>query len=106
MTDAETSAAIEALVHRVKLRDQAIRAGEDCPDAEPFALEFLTALRGRGWRPTPARVYAAPKAAEPGSAPPLRPETADLLRDLHADMEARAARDRAAKEAPREEGAA
>jgi hypothetical protein len=82
MTDAETSAAIEALVHRVKLRDQAIRDGEDHPDAEPFALEFLTALRGQGWRPTPAKVYAAPKAAEPGSVPPLKPETADLLRDL------------------------
>ena len=99
MTDSDTTAAVEALAHRVKVRDQAIRDGEDCPDAEPFALEFVTALRGQGWRPTAAKVYAAPKPAAPGSVPPLKPETAGMLQELRADMEARAARDRAAKEA-------
>ena len=95
MTDNETSAAIDALVYRVKARDNAIRDGEDYPDAEPFALEFLTALRGRGWRPTPARVTAPPQHAPPGTATVPRDET---LRELRADMEARAARDRAARE--------
>ena len=99
MTDAETAAAIEALEYRVKLRDQAIRDGEEYPDAGPFALEYLTALRGQGWRPTPAKVFPVPKAAQPGTLPPLKPETVGLLADLHADMEARASRDRAAKEA-------
>lgn len=98
MTDAETTAAIEALTHRVKARDQAIRDGEDYPDAEPFAQEFITALRSRGWRPTPARAFPVPKPAVPGAVPPLKPETADLLRDLRADMDARAAAAKAAKE--------
>ena len=99
MTDTETTAAIDALVYRVKIRDKAIRDGEDYPDAEPFALEYLTALRGQGWRPTPAKVFPVPKAAQPGTLPPLKPETVGLLADLHADMEARAAAAREAKEA-------
>lgn|GEM_PF-3955413 len=49
MTDADTAAAIEALEYRVKARDKAIRDGEDYPDAGPFALEVLTALRDAGW---------------------------------------------------------
>ena len=61
MTDAETTAAVDALVYRVKARDAAIRDGGDYPDAEPFALEFLTALRGQGWRPTEARAPSAVK---------------------------------------------
>lgn len=96
MTDAETTAAVEALAHRVKARDAAIRDGEDYPDAEVVALEFMTALRGRGWRPTPARATAPPQHAPPGTATAPRGET---LAALRADMEARAARDRAAKEA-------
>ena len=99
MTDAETTAAIDALEYRVKARDKAIRDGEDYPDAGPFALEFMTKLRAQGWRPTPAKVFTPPKPAAPGTLPPLKPETAGLLADLKADMEARAARDRAAKEA-------
>ena len=61
MTDAETTAAIEALAHRVKSRD----AEADRADAEVFALEFMTALRGRGWRPTEAKVAALPLHAPP-----------------------------------------
>lgn len=100
MTDAETQAAIDALAHRIRNRDAAVRdAAEDLEDAEPFALEFVTALRGHGWRPTEAKTFAGPKAAPSGTIAPLKPETTDLLRDLRADMEARAARDRAAKEA-------
>lgn len=96
MTDADTSAAIEALTHRFKTRDQAIRDGEDHPDAEVVALEFMTALRGQGWRPTAARSAAPPPHAPAGTATAPRDE---ILRDLRADMEARAARDRAAREA-------
>jgi hypothetical protein len=95
VTDAETSAAIEALAHRVKARDKAIRDGDDHPDAEPFALEFLTALRGRGWRPTPAKAGAAPVHAAPLADKRSRDEEIAAAR---ADVEARAAAARAAKE--------
>ena len=95
VTDNETTTAIEALEYRVKLRDQAIRDGEDYPDAGPFALEFLTALRGQGWRPTEAKAVGLPMHAAPVPDSPPRDE---LLASLRADMDARAARDRAAKE--------
>jgi hypothetical protein len=61
MTDHETTQAVEALAHRLRERD-----GEaDRSDAEVFALEFMTALRGQGWRPTPAKANAAPLHAAP-----------------------------------------
>ena len=94
MTDAETSAAIDALAHRLRLRDEAMRDA----DADVFAAEAVTALRGYGWRPTPAKVYPAPKPAPAGLSARLKPETTELLRDLHADMDARAEAARAAKE--------
>ena len=96
MTDAETTAAIEAMAYRVRQRDAAMNDGEDYADADVFALEFLTALRGQGWRPTPAKAAALPMHAAPVPDSPPRDE---LLASLRADMDARAARDRAAKEA-------
>lgn len=48
--DESSRQAVDALAHRVRQRDQAdIRQ-----DPELFALEYVTAMRGRGWRPTPA----------------------------------------------------
>ena len=52
MTDPDTRAAIEALTHRLRNR-------EPGTDDEVFALEFITALRARGWRPTEARAMPA-----------------------------------------------
>ena len=101
MTDKETAAAESALAHRDRLRDIAIHDGEDHSDPEVFAAEFVTALRGFGWRPTPAKT-SLPMHAPAGTADKPRGE---LLASLRADMEARAARDRAAKET-RQEGAA
>jgi hypothetical protein len=46
--DTETKAAIDALVYRLRNR-------EDGTDDEPFAMEFVQAMIGRGWRPTEAR---------------------------------------------------
>jgi hypothetical protein len=46
--DREASAAVDALVYRLRNR-------EPGTDDEPFAQEFITALRARGWRPTEAR---------------------------------------------------
>jgi hypothetical protein len=104
MTDAETSAAIEALAHRIRERDEAMRNGGEYADAEIFAAEYLAALRAKGgWRPTAAKAGAPPLHAPAGTATKPRDET---LRDLRADMEARAAAARAAKEAPLEDGSA
>lgn len=77
MTDNDTQAAIDALVYRVKARDKAIRDGEEYPDAEPFALEFLTALRSQGWRRTEARAPSAVKLAH-GSGSPSEAVRAEL----------------------------
>ena len=52
MTDPDTRSAVEALTHRLRNRDPDT-------DDEVFALEFITALRARGWRPTEARVMPA-----------------------------------------------
>jgi hypothetical protein len=67
--DEATRAAVAALAHRVRERD----AAADRPDAEPFATEYVMALRGQGWRLTAARP-AAPWQERIG--PPPRPETA------------------------------
>ena len=79
MTDAETSDVIAALMYRVKARDEAIRDGRDYPDAEPFALKFMTVLalarleahRGEGIRPaeaSPGRRNAVAEAGDRGHA--------------------------------------
>jgi hypothetical protein len=91
MTDPDTAQAIEALAHRIRQRD----TGPDRADADVFALEFMTALRARGWRATEARVMPAWKPAA-GSKPTLSEETEALKREAHADAEARAERFRAA----------
>jgi hypothetical protein len=52
MTDRETAAAVDALTRRLRTR-------YSDADAEVFALEFITALRARGWRPTEARAIPA-----------------------------------------------
>jgi len=59
MTDPDTAQAIEALAHRIRQRD----TGGERADAEVFALEFMTALRARGWRATEAKVLPAWKPA-------------------------------------------
>jgi hypothetical protein len=52
MTDRETAAAVGALTRRLAARAPGT-------DDEVFALEFITALRARGWRPTEARALPA-----------------------------------------------
>jgi hypothetical protein len=46
--DHESAKAVEALVYRLKNR-------EPGTDDEVFALEYVTAMRGHGWRPTLAQ---------------------------------------------------
>ncbi|MGR6915388.1 hypothetical protein ACU635_14180 [[Actinomadura] parvosata] len=45
--------AVAALAHRLRQRDQL--AAQERPDAHAFALEFVTAMHGHGWRPTNAQ---------------------------------------------------
>lgn len=79
--DEESRDAVRALVYRLRNREP----GED---DEVFAVEFITALRGRGWRPTPARrqVWQPPAAGRqpPADGPPpeyraIRQATEDRL---------------------------
>jgi len=56
--DAETRAAVDALAYRLRNHDP-----DTDPlgaDAEPFAAEFIAALKARGWRP----VLAVPPDAD------------------------------------------
>lgn len=46
----ETRRAVASLVRRLQERDEAVKDGGDVPDWEPFAAEFIAALRGQGWR--------------------------------------------------------
>jgi hypothetical protein len=98
VTDAETAAAIAALTHRVQVRDQAMRDGEDYPDAGPFALEFITAMSGYGWRHVEA--LAPPKHAV------VTPGTASKREELLAPVRAQLDAINAAQKAEREAGAA
>ena len=70
--ESETRAAIDALVHRLKNRGDA--------DDEPFAAEFIAALKGRGWRPTNARPLPDWHYRKGGTPPDAdRPGGADYL---------------------------
>ena len=59
--DREIQAAIDALVHRLANREDT--------DDEPFAMEFVQAMIGRGWRPTEARRSKPWTRAEDGDSP-------------------------------------
>ena len=64
--DAETKAAIDALVYRLKNREET--------DDEPFAMEFVQAMIGRGWRPTEARRSRPWTTAKDGDSPQPQPD--------------------------------
>jgi hypothetical protein len=81
--DNETRAAIDALVYRLRNRGDA--------DDEPFAQEYLAALKARGWRPVLAVPPGAgwrrasgssrvPDAAKPGGADYLAAKAAITAR--------------------------
>ena len=77
--DRETQAAIEALTYRVRVRDAAIRDGEDYEDPALFAQEFVMIQRHRGWRPTEA---CAPWEIRTGPTGSGRPESEEALQQL------------------------
>ena len=64
--DREIQAAIDALVYRLANRAEA--------DDEPFAMEFVQAMIGRGWRPTEARRSKLWTRAEDGDSPQPQPD--------------------------------
>lgn len=76
--DHQTRAAVAALTYRLRERDQQTER----TDAELFALDYIYALRGQGWRPTNAR-KPAPWTSDqrPPDAGTAR-RGADLARDL------------------------
>ena len=85
MTDPDTAAAIEALAYRLRNnRDE---------DPDLFALEFMTALRGRGWRVT----NTAPPPVHPaGAGLPKREDAVAAVAELKAQFAAAADPDEAA----------
>lgn len=100
MTDADTAAAIESLAYRLRQRDEAMRNGGDHADPDVFALEFLTAMRGKGWRHLEALV--GPKPVPDGVTGTDSRRSAELLAPLRAQLDELNATKRAAIE----EGAA
>ncbi len=76
--DEASRAAVAALAHRVRNRDGA----EDREDAELFALEYVVAMRGQGWRPTEARPVQPwqESARRPPAPPEVTRRGADLAR--------------------------
>ena len=87
--DRETQAAIEALVYRLRNR-----ADED---DEPFALEYVTALRARGWRPTEARRPWDYRQLPHGDGPPASEETAARLEETRRSLDEIIARQHATR---------
>jgi hypothetical protein len=76
--DHETQAAIEALVYRLRNRTD--------EDDEPFAQEYVLAMRLRGWRPTEARVvpgWRHPAAPRTEPTEEWRQARAELEQKLH-----------------------
>lgn len=77
--DRETRAAVDALVHRLR------NPGDTDPlgaDAEPFAEEYVAAMKSRGWRPflTPPPEADWRRASGGGRGPdPERPGGAAFL---------------------------
>lgn len=65
--DREIQAAIEALTHRLANR-------EPGTDDEPFAMEFVQAMIGRGWRPTEAKRSNPWTGRGDGDSPQPRPD--------------------------------
>lgn len=91
--DRETKAVIDALVYRLRNREEAT-------DDEPFAMEFVQALLGRGWRPTEARRMAMfPPPRSDGGKPPeeIRAELEAARERMAAATEERLAREREAE---------
>ena len=71
--DRETAAAIDALVYRLKNR-------EPGTDDEPFAQEYVLAMRLRGWRPTEARAPWEVRSAPNGTAGEKARQAVEALR--------------------------
>ena len=98
MTDAETTAAIDAIARLVRNRDSAMRDGEDYADPEVFAAECVTVMRGYGWRHNEALAPPRPAVVTPG--------TAGRREELLAPLRAHLDELNAAQKAEREAGAA
>jgi hypothetical protein len=96
--DQATREAVAALAHRLRKRDAAEPA--DRPDAEPFALEYVMAMRLRGWRPTPAQAAVSwPPPVGRGADPERHADELAAVREACADAAARLRSDENARPA-------
>jgi hypothetical protein len=84
MTDPEEDRrAIAALVHRLRSEHGDVKPlGED---AEPFAAEFIAALRAFGWRPVCVVPASADWRKQPGNDPDAYERGGQLARELLAN---------------------
>jgi hypothetical protein len=85
--DRETTRAVDALARKFRDRGEA--------DLEVTAREFMTELRGAGWRPTLAKPMLASKSH--GTGLPVDEELKTEITDLKARLAAGAERAAAAK---------
>ena len=92
MTDLDraTQDAINALIHRLKNRTD--------EDDEPFAQEFVMAMRHRGWRPTEARASWEVRKDPTGSGHPESEETLTLVEQTRRELDEIRARQHAERE--------
>ena len=87
--DRESKAAVDALVYRLKNRTD--------EDDEPFALEYVMAMRSRGWRPTEARTPWDYRNLPHGDGPPASEEPAARLEETRRSLDEIIARQHAAR---------
>ena len=87
--DRETQAAIEALVYRLKNRTD--------EDDEPFAQEYVLAMRLRGWRPTEARGPVDYRNLPHGGGLPASEETVARLEETRRSLDEIIARQHATR---------
>jgi hypothetical protein len=87
--DRETRDAMAALAYRLRKRDE--QPDDDRADAEPFAHEFVMAMRLRGWRPTPLATVVewGPPAGRKGADPQRHADEIEAVRAACQEASAR-----------------
>ena len=83
--DRESATAADALVYR--LRNRGDGDGQFATDDQLFAREYVTAMRGRGWRPTEARTPWDYRNPPHGDGPPASEETAARLEETRRSLD-------------------
>jgi hypothetical protein len=93
--DRESAHAVDALVFRLRNRGDGDR--QFAIDDELFAREYVTAMRGRGWRPTEARTPWDYRALPHAGGHPESEEALALVEQARRDLEEARARQHATR---------